>query len=71
MIGGRGGGQVVRVLAFYSDDPSLNPAEVYNFSVKLLLKRTKINKKEAGVGPFKKIRNSCPINQFLVWPFRL
>ena len=49
---GRGGGQVVSVLAFYSDDPSLNPAEVYNFSVKLLLKRTKINKKEAGVGPF-------------------
>ena len=48
---GRGGGQVVSVLAFYSDDPSSNPAEVYNFSVKLLLKRTKI-KKEAGVGPF-------------------
>ena len=51
---GRGGGQVVSVLAFYSDDPSSNPAEVYNFSVKLLLKRTKINKKEAGVGPFLK-----------------
>ena len=30
---GRGGGQVVSVLAFYSDDPSSNPAEVYNFSV--------------------------------------
>ena len=43
---------MVSVLAFYSDDPSLNPAEVYNFSVKLLLKRTKINKEEAGVGPF-------------------
>ena len=54
IIMGRGGGQVVSVLAFYSDDPSSNPAEVYNFSVKLLLKRTKINKKEAGVGPFKK-----------------
>ena len=40
-----GGGQVVSVLAFYSNDPSSNPAEVYNFSVKLLLKRTKINKK--------------------------
>ena len=49
---GRGGGLVVSVLAFYSDDPSSIPAEVYNFSVKLLLKRTKINKKEAGVGPF-------------------
>ena len=45
---------MVSVLAFYSDDPSSNPAEVYNFSVKLLLKGTKINKKEAGVGPFKK-----------------
>ena len=43
---------MVSVLAFYSDNPSSNPAEVYNFSVKLLLKRTKINKKEAGVGPF-------------------
>ena len=42
---GRGGGQVVSVLAFYSDDPSSNPAEVYNFSVKLLLKRTKIKTK--------------------------
>ena len=35
----------VNVLAFYSDDPSSNPAEVYNFSLKLYLKRTKINKK--------------------------
>ena len=49
---GSGGGQVVSVLAFNSDDPSSNHAKVYNFSVKLYLKRTKINKKEAGVGPF-------------------
>ena len=48
----RGGGQVVSVLAFYSNDPSLNPAEVYNFSVNCLSKRTKINKKETGVGQF-------------------
>ena len=63
---GRGGGQVVSVLAFYSDDPSSNPAEVYNFSVKLLLKRMKINKKEAGVGPFKKnlIWMVFPISNF-------
>ena len=39
---------------FNSDNPSLNPTEVYNFSVKLLLKRMKIKQKEAGVGPFKK-----------------
>ena len=49
---GRGGGQVVSVLTFYSNDPSSNPAEVYNVSVKLLLKRTKINKKEAGLAHF-------------------
>ena len=40
----RGGGQVVNVIAFYSKKPSLNPAEVYNFLLKLMLKRTKINK---------------------------
>ena len=45
---GRGGGQVVSVLPFYSDNPSSNPTDVYNFSVKLLLKRTKINKKTPG-----------------------
>ena len=28
---GRGGGQVVSVLAFYSDDPSSNPADAYIF----------------------------------------
>ena len=49
---GRGGGQVVSALAFYSDDPSSNPTEVYNFSVKLLLKRTKINKKMPGLAHF-------------------
>ena len=38
---GRGGGQVVSVLAFYSNILSSNPAEVYNSSVKLCLKKTK------------------------------
>ena len=42
---GRGGGQGVSVFAIYSVDLSSNPAELYNFSVKLYLKRTKINKK--------------------------
>ena len=41
LMSGRGGGQVVSVLAFNSDDPSSNPAEVHNFSVKLLLKKRK------------------------------
>ena len=55
---GRGGGQVLSVLAFYSDDPSSNPTEVYNFSVKLLMKRTKINKKRPGLAHLKKINSS-------------
>ena len=38
-------GQVVSILAFYSDDLSSNPAEAYSFSEKLCLKWTKINKK--------------------------
>ena len=44
---GRGGGLVVSILAFYSGDPSSNPAGYLNFSYK----KTKINKKAAGVGP--------------------
>ena len=40
---GRGGGQVVIVLAFYCDDPSSNPAEAYSFFLQnLCLKRTLI-----------------------------
>ena len=42
---GRGGGQVVSMLAFYSNNPNLNPAEVYNFSLQLDLNRTKIYKR--------------------------
>ena len=49
---GCGGGLVISVLAFYSDNPSSIPAEVYNFSVKLLLKRMKINKKRPGLAQF-------------------
>ena len=42
---GRGGGQVVSVFAFYSDDPSLSPAEAYSFFCNnLCLKRTKIGR---------------------------
>ena len=44
---GRGGGLVVSVLAFYSDYPSSNPAGYLNF----MYEKTKINEKEAGVGP--------------------
>ena len=40
--GGGGGSQVVSVLAFCSNEPN------YIFSLKLYLKRTKINKKRPG-----------------------
>ena len=53
-IVGLGGHLVVTVLASYSDDPSLNPAEAYSFFCKYCLKRTKINKKEAVVWPIRK-----------------
>ena len=46
---GRGDGYVVSVLTFYSDDPSSNPAEAYSLSVKLCLKRMKINKNMPGL----------------------
>ena len=49
---GRGGGQVVSVLAFYSDDPSSNPAEACSFhSVPKLFGKNENKWKEAGDGP--------------------
>ena len=43
---GRGGGLVVRILAFYSNDPSSNPAGKLNF----LYEKTKKTKKRPGLG---------------------
>ena len=51
---GRGGGQVVSALAFYSDDPSSNPADAYRFSVQIVFEKNENKQKEAGVGPFLK-----------------
>ena len=48
MILGRGGGQMVSVLAFYSDDPSSNPAE----ACEIVFEKNRNKQKEAGVGPF-------------------
>ena len=48
---GRGCGHVVSVLAFYSNDPSSNLAEAYNFSVKFVFEKNENQQKEAGVGP--------------------
>ena len=44
---GHGGGLVVSVLAFYSDNPSSNPTGYLNFRYK----KMKMNEKEAGVAP--------------------
>ena len=49
------GGQVVSVLAFYSNEPSSNPTEAYSFFCKICVLKNKVNKKETGVGPFKKL----------------
>ena len=66
---GRGGGQVVRVLAFHSDDPSSNPAEAYSFFFKIVFEKNENKQKEAGVGPifFKKInlKENYNINSWL------
>ena len=47
---GRGGGQVVSVLAFYSVDPCSNPANAYNFSPRFVFEKTENKQKESGVG---------------------
>ena len=36
---GCGGGQLVSVLAFYSDNPSSNPANAYSFFVKFVFEK--------------------------------
>ena len=58
-----GGGHVVSMLTFYADDQSSNPTEVHNFSVKLLLKRTK-QKKRPG-WPFLKTVNQPDSTNFV------
>ena len=62
-----GGGQVVSELTYYSDNPSQNPAEVYNFSEKWLLKKNKNYQKEAGVGPFFIKRPILNVFVILTW----
>ena len=46
---GRGGDQVVSVLAFNSNDQSSNPADVNNFSVEFVLEKNE-NKQKRGQG---------------------
>ena len=40
------GGQVVSVLTFYSDNPSLNPADVCSFSVKFVFEKNESKRKK-------------------------
>ena len=40
------------LLASYSNDLSSIPAEVYNFSVKIVVEKNENKQKEAGDGPF-------------------
>ena len=54
VLRGRGGGEVVRVLAFDSDDPSSNPAEANSFfSVKFVFDKNK--KKQTNIAHLKNI----------------
>ena len=53
---GRGGGQVVGGLAFYSDDPSSNPAETCNFFSNILLEKNENKLKRGQVGQLIKNR---------------
>ena len=52
IILGRGGGRVVSVLAFYSDNTSSNPTDTYSFSVKIIFEKNECKQKESGVGQF-------------------
>ena len=53
---GRGGGWVVSVQAFNSNDPSTKSRRSLQFfSVKLLAEKNENKQKKAGVGPFKKM----------------
>ena len=43
---------MVSLLAFYSDDPSSNPADAYGYSEKFVFEKNENKQKEAEVGPF-------------------
>ena len=47
---GRGGGQVVSLFAFYYNDPSSNPVEVFSFNLQIVWKERKMkNKKKLSI----------------------
>ena len=65
-----GGGRVVSMPAFYSDDPSSNPADLYSFSLKFVFEKKENKQKDAGVGPFLIYKFQLPIVIYLP-PFLL
>ena len=58
MVVGRGGGQVVSILAFYYEDQCSNPVEAYVFSWKIVFEKNENKQRLAGVGPLFK-NNKC------------
>ena len=66
---GQSGGQVVSVLVFSFNDPSLNPSEVCNLAVKFLLKRTKIITEKRPVLGHKKSSMILSELSLLFWRF--
>ena len=46
ILGRSGVGAVVGVLTFYTNNPSSNPAQIYNFSVKIVVEKNKNNEQK-------------------------
>ena len=59
---------MVRVLAFYFDDPNSNPAEAFGLPVQMMLEKNKIKQKEAWVGPFFKKQTIYPFQRPYEYP---
>ena len=57
---------MVSVLAFFSDEPSSNPNEVHNFSVKIDAEKNENKPKEAGIGPFLKNKQILELRDYVV-----
>ena len=61
----RGGGQVVSVLAFYSDNPSSNPAEANSFSLKCAFDKNENKQKRGRIWPI--LKKQTPIGMNIPW----
>ena len=71
-IWGRGGGQVVSLLAFYSDDPISSPTDAYSFICKICVWKMNENKQKRPffvVEQYLSTAISWPINIFKQQPF--